>query len=101
MYIEDVWPIPPSKTNLCALWIASSKSFALYIAKTGDNFSWANSSSISTDSTSPINIFVLYGTSTPAKAAIVWAFCPTILAFNAPFIIIVFLTFSVSSSFNR
>ena len=81
--------------------IASSKLFALYIAKTGDNFSCANSSVNSTLSTSPIKIFVFSGTSIPAKAAIVWAFWPTILAFNAPFIIMVFLTFSVSSGFNK
>ncbi len=35
------------------------ESFALYIASTGDSFSCANSSEISTDSTSPIRILVL------------------------------------------
>ena len=101
IYSEDVCPNPPSSINLYALPTASSKLDALYIAKTGESFSCANSSDKSTLSTSPINIFVFSATSTPANCAIVCADCPTILAFNAPFIIIVFLTFSVCSGFNK
>ena len=41
---------------------------------TGESFSCANSSLISTDSTSPIRIFVSGGTATPAISAIVAAF---------------------------
>ncbi len=75
--------------------------FALYMASTGESFSCANSSLISTDSTSPIRILVSAGTVTPAISAIVAAFCPTILAFSAPLIRIVFLTFSISSFFRK
>ena len=100
MYNDDVCPTPPSSINLYALERASSKLFALYIASTGDNFSCANSSDKSTLSTSPIKIFVFSGTSTYANFAIVCADCPTIFAFNDPFIIIVFLTFYISSEFN-
>ena len=53
---------------------------------------------INTPSSPPINILVDSGTLTPAISAIVCAFCPTIFAFRAPFIIIAFLTFSVSFS---
>ena len=98
-YKEAVCPSPPSSINCSAFSTASSNEFALYIASTGDSFSWANSSDKSTLSTSPINIFVFSGTSTPANSAILWAFWPTIFEFKAPFIIIVFLTFSVSSLF--
>ena len=101
IYNEDVCPNPPSSINLYALLNASSKLEALYIANTGDSFSCANSSDSSTLSTSPTSIFIFSSTSTPASFAIVYADCPTILAFNAPFIIIVFLTFSVSSAFSK
>ena len=42
-----------------------TKSFALYIARTGDNFSCANSSERSTEVTSPMRILVVSGTSMP------------------------------------
>ena len=100
IYSDEVCPNPPSDINCFALATASSKSFALYIAKTGDSFSCANSSDKSTFSTSPINILVFSVTFTPASSAIVCADCPTIFAFKAPFIIIVFLTFSISSLFS-
>ena len=68
--MEDVCPYPPSATSCAAFSNASSNVAALYIASTGDNFSCANSSEISTDSTSPIKILVSSGTSTPASCAI-------------------------------
>ena len=101
IYNEDVCPNPPSSINLYALLTASSKLVDLYIAKTGDSFSCANSSDKSTLSTSPINIFVFSGTSISANFAIVCADCPTIFALRAPFIMIVFLTFSVCSGFSK
>ncbi len=67
MYRDAVWPWPPSQTSFSALSSASSKSFAWYIASTGESFSCANSSESSTLSTSPMRIFVSSGTSTPAS----------------------------------
>ena len=92
MYRDAVWPWPPSQTSFSALSSASSKSFAWYIASTGESFSCANSSESSTLSTSPMRIFVSSGTSTPASAAMVCALWPTIFAFNAPLIKIVWRT---------
>ena len=63
-YIKNTKSLPKCLTT----------SFALYIASTGDSFSCVNSSDKSTLSTSPISIFVVAGTSTPAKLAIVAAF---------------------------
>ena len=62
------------------------------MASTGDSFSWANSSEISTLSTSPIRILVLSGTVTPASWAILKADWPTILAFRAPLMMMVLRT---------
>ena len=101
IYNEDVCPNPPSSTNFSAFLTAASKSLALYIASTGESFSWAKASSISTDSTSPIKTLVSTGTSKPASFAIVQAVCPTILEFNPPFTKIIFLIFSVSSLSNK
>ena len=98
-YKTEVCPYPPNSTNLSAFLKASSKFLVLYIAKTGDNFSCENSSSNSTEVTSPTKTLAVTGTFTPANSAILWAGCPTILAFKAPFIKIVFLTFSTSAGF--
>ena len=71
MYSDAVWPGPPSISSCSDFLSASSKSVALYMASTGLSFSWANGSEMSVDSTSPINIFVFSGTSTPASLAMV------------------------------
>ncbi len=73
----------------------------MYIASTGESFSCAKGSFNSTDSTSPIIILAVFGTSTSAILAITCAGCPTILAFNEPSIITTFPTFSVSSLFRK
>lgn len=81
---------------------AVSKSSALYNARTGDSFSWANGSDRSTEVTSPIRIFVPSGTLTPAISAILQAGCPTIFGETVPASVRrIFPTFSRSSSRSR
>ena len=77
---------------------ASAKSFARYMARTGESFSWANSSEGSTLVTSPMRTFVSSGTSKPASAAIRAAGWPTIFALSAPLMRMVLRVFSVSSA---
>ena len=67
------------------------------MARTGDSFSWENSSLGSTDVTSPTRTFASSGTSKPESAAMVCALCPTIFAFSAPLTMMVFLTFCASA----
>ena len=100
-YREAVCPYPPSATSCSAFASASSKVFALYIPSTGDSFSCANSSDMSTDSTSPIRILVSSGTLTPAIFAISYADLPGILLFRAPLMMMVLRTLSNSSPFLR
>ena len=66
-----VWPGPPSISSCSDISSACSKVSALYMASTGDSFSWAKGSEMSVEVTSPINIFVFSGTFTPASLAIV------------------------------
>ena len=66
-------PYPPSAIRCEALSIASLKSSDLYIARTGESFSCANSSDKSTEATSPMRILVSRDTSTPASFAMVYA----------------------------
>ena len=82
----------PAVSIFSEIWFSSS--FLLVVTL-------PNSSLISTDSTSPIKIFVSFGTLTSASVAIVCAVCPTIFALSAPFMMIVFLIFSVSSLFKK
>ena len=70
VYNTEVCPYPPCSTSVTAFASASSKFLALYRARTGDNFSCANGSSSSTDSTSPIRTLAVFGTANPASSAI-------------------------------
>ena len=81
--------------------MASSKVLALYMASTGESFSWAISSDGSTLVTSPMRIFVFSGTSKPASLAMVWALWPTILALTEPLMMTVFLTLSSSAPLRK
>ena len=98
---EAVWPGPPSISSCSDFFSASAKLFALYMARTGESFSWAKGSEISVLSTSPIRIFVFTGTFTPAISAILYALCPTIFAFTPPLMMTVAPTFRISSPFRK
>ena len=71
IYNDDVCPYPPSAIRRFALASASSKSLDLYMARTGESFSCANSSERSTEVTSPMRILVFSGTVIPASLPIV------------------------------
>ena len=71
------------------------------MASTGDSFSCANGSLISTDETSPTSMRALSGTSNPQSCAILGALCPTILALTEPLMSIVARTLSVCSALRK
>ena len=101
MYSDAVWPGPPSIKSCSDMSSACSKVSALYMASTGESFSWAKGSEMSVEVTSPISIFVFSGTSTPAIWAILYALWPTIFAFTPPLMITVLPTFSISSPLRK
>ena len=93
MYRDAVWPWPPSADEPFGLCRAPRQSPSRGTSPAPGRASHARTPRKARQlSTSPMRIFVSSGTSTPASAAMVCALWPTIFAFSAPLIKIVWRT---------
>ena len=101
VYSTLVCPAPAKSTSLAAIFTASLKSFARYIASSGLSFSTLHGSCLPTSDTSAISTRVPGGTPVRPRMPVSFAMlCPTMSAFRRPSMWI-FLPAVTASSLDR